>query len=222
MNVKCCLSFLAIYVGFLASPTLAEDDPPLTIVALGTSLTAGYGLPPEDGFTEQLSRALAAQGIAVDIENAGVSGDTSSGGLARLDWAVGPDADAIIVELGSNDALRGLDPTQTNANLRTILEKLTVKQRPVLLAGMRAPPNLGPEYAADFEPIFQKLATEFGAVFYPFFLDGVAAEPDLNQPDGIHPNAAGVAVIVERIGPSVMTLIDKAREQAKTIDQPTQ
>ncbi len=194
----------------------AEDTPPIRLVALGTSLTAGFGLPPEDGFTDQLDRALQAAGRQVAIQNAGVSGDTSAGGLARLDWAVGDNTQAVIVELGSNDALRGLDPVQTEKNLRNILERLKERDLPTLLAGMRAPPNLGPEYAADFEPIFAALAEEFETVYYPFFLDGVAAQPSLNQADGIHPNAAGVAVIVERITPFVLTLIDKAAERANT------
>ncbi len=215
MKAKLFLGFLFIFAGLASHAALADEERPITLVALGTSLTAGFGLPPEDGFTEQLSRSLAEQGVAVKIHDAGVSGDTSSGGLARLDWAVGPDTDGVIVELGSNDALRGLDPAQTEKNLREILTRLQSKKVPVLLAGMRSPPNLGPEYAADFEPIFEKLALEFGTLHYPFFLDGVAAQPDLNQADGIHPNAEGVAIIVERIAPSVVALVDKAKERSR-------
>ncbi len=211
MMAKFFLCFVTVLFGF-GSTALAENDrKPVTLVALGTSLTAGFGLPAEDGFTERLQQSLENAGHSVTIENAGVSGDTSAGGLARLDWALSDTTSAVIVELGSNDALRGLDPAQTEKNLRDILETLSARDLPVLLTGMRAPPNLGPEYAAEFEPVFQKLADEFGTLFYPFFLDGVAAQPDLNQADGIHPNAAGVDVIVAHILPVVVQLIDKVQ-----------
>ena len=187
----------------------SDAEKPVTVVALGTSLTAGFGLPAEDGFTARLQNALEQAGHSVLVENAGVSGDTSAGGLARLDWALTENTSAVIVELGSNDALRGLDPAQTEKNLREILDKLTARNLPILLTGMRAPPNLGPEYAAEFEPIFQELAAEYETAFYPFFLEGVAAEADLNQTDGIHPNADGVAVIVEGILPFVVQLVDR-------------
>ena len=211
MMSKFFLCFVTVLIGF-GSAALAENDrKPITLVALGTSLTAGFGLPAEDGFTERLQQSLENAGHSVTIENAGVSGDTSAGGLARLDWALSDTTSAVIVELGSNDALRGLDPAQTEKNLRDILETLTARNLPVLLTGMRAPPNLGPEYAAEFEPVFQKLADEYGTLFYPFFLDGVATQPDLNQADGIHPNAAGVDVIVAHILPVVVQLIDKVQ-----------
>ena len=208
---------LATFLLSFGSVALAENaSKPVTVVALGTSLTAGFGLPAEDGFTARLQKALEDTGHSVLIENAGVSGDTSAGGLARLDWALSDTTSAVIVELGSNDALRGLDPGQTEKNLRDILETLSTRNLPVLLTGMRAPPNLGPEYAAEFEPVFEKLATEYDTLFYPFFLDGVAAQPALNQADGIHPNADGVNEIVARILPLVVTLIDKGLDTKNT------
>lgn len=218
MKAKLIAIFAVILSGMLlASPGISGNaDRSIHVVALGTSLTAGFGLPSEDGFTEQLSRALSAKGINATIENAGVSGDTSTGGLARLDWAISPNTHAIIIELGSNDALRGLDPAETEQNLREILLRSQSRNLPILLAGMRAPPNLGSEYAAEFEPIYSDLAGEFGTLLYPFFLDGVAAQPALNQGDGIHPNAEGVAVIVERMMPSVLALIDRAKNHNKT------
>ncbi len=144
------------------------------------------------------------------IVNAGVSGDTASDGLARVDWSVGEDADAVIVELGANDALRGVDPAITREALDKLLARLGERGLPVLVAGMRAPPNLGQDYGAAFNPIYPELAARYDAILYPFFLDGVAARADLNQPDGIHPNAEGVAIIVEGIVPSVEALIARA------------
>ena len=184
----------------------------LTIVALGDSLTAGYMLGPDEDFATQLERALRAAGHEnVKIANAGVSGDTTSGGLARLDWAVGPEADAVIVELGANDALRAIDPGVTRENLDAIVTRLKARGLPVLLAGMLAPPNLGAEYGEAFNTIYADLAETHGLILYPFFLDGVAAERHLNLGDGIHPTAEGVAVIVERILPEVETLIAQAK-----------
>lgn len=192
----------------LPSSLAQATERAITIVALGDSLTAGYLLGPGEDFATQLERALADAGHEnVKIANAGVSGDTTSGGLARLDWAVGPDADAVIVELGANDALRAIDPEVTRANLEAIVTRLKARGLPVLLAGMYAPPNLGGEYAAAFNPIYEDLAAEHGAILYPFFLDGVAAERHLNLGDGIHPTAEGVGVIVERILPKVEALI---------------
>ena len=195
-----------------AAPTAAAE--PVRIVALGDSLTAGYGLPPGSGFPTKLEAALAARGIAATVVDAGVSGDTTSGALARLDWSVGTDADAVIVELGGNDALRAVDPALTRENLDAILARLAARGVPVLVAGMRAPPNLGEAYAGAFDPIFQEIAERHGALLYPFFLDGVAADPALNQGDGIHPTAEGVAVIVERILPSVEALVARAAERS--------
>ncbi len=194
----------------LVLAVLPAGAEPLRIVALGDSLSAGYGLETPEAFTGALQAALVARGHDVVIVNAGVSGDTASDGLARVDWSVGEDAGAVIVELGANDALRGVDPAITRDALDRLLARLGERGLPVLLAGMMAPPNLGPDYAAAFNPIYAELAEKHGAILYPFFLDGVAAEPSLNQADGIHPNAAGIAVIVERMVPSVEALIAAA------------
>jgi acyl-CoA thioesterase I len=184
---------------------------PVKIVALGDSLTAGLGLPADAAFPARLQRALAGKGIAAEVINAGVSGDTTADGLARLDWSVPADADAVILELGANDALRGIDPTRTRENLAAMLRKLAARRIAVLLAGMRAPPNMGGDYTKAFDAIFPDLAAADGVVFYPFFLDGVAAERGLNQGDGIHPTAAGVDVIVARMLPKVEELIARVR-----------
>jgi len=198
------LAAAVIVVVFAAMPAYAE---PLRIVALGDSLTAGYGLEAGDAFTGRLEAALKERGHEVVVVNAGVSGDTASDGLARVDWSVGDDADAVIVELGANDALRGVDPAITRDALDKLLARLAERGLPVLVAGMRAPPNLGAEFGALFNPIYPELAAKYGAILYPFFLDGVAARTDLNQPDGIHPNAEGVGIVVERMAPSVEALI---------------
>jgi acyl-CoA thioesterase-1 len=187
------------------------EERPIKIVALGDSLTAGFGLPVEAAFPTKLAEALKAKGVAVTITNAGVSGDTVSGGLGRLDWSVPDGTEAVILELGANDALRGHDPKVTKPALDAILRKLADRHIPVLLAGMRAPRNMGLDYARDFDAIFPALASTHPVVFYPFFLDGVAADPKLNQGDGLHPNAAGVDVIVARILPKVEELIGRAR-----------
>lgn len=189
----------------------ATADRPIKIVVLGDSLSAGFGLPVEDAFPARLAEALKGKGVAATIANAGVSGDTASGGLGRLDWSVPDGTDAVIVELGANDALRGLDPSLTKAALDTILRKLADRRIAVLLAGMRAPRNMGPDYARDFDAIYPALASTHPVVFYPFFLDGVAVEPKLNQGDGMHPNAAGVNAIVARILPQVEELVTRAR-----------
>ncbi len=186
-------------------------DGPIKIVVLGDSLSAGLGLPVEDAFPARLEGALNRKGLAVTIANAGVSGDTASGGLGRLDWSVPDGTDAVIVELGANDALRGLDPNLTKTALDAILRKLVHRHIAVLLAGMRAPRNMGPNYTRDFDAIYPALASTHPVVFYPFFLDGVAADPKLNQGDGMHPNAAGVDAIVARILPRVEELVTRAR-----------
>jgi acyl-CoA thioesterase I len=191
--------------------TADATDKPVRVVALGDSLAAGFGLPAADAFPAKLARALNAKGVAASIANAGVSGDTASGGLSRLDWSVPDGTDAVILELGANDALRGLDPKVTKAALDAILRKLADRRIVVLLAGMQAPRNLGSDYARDFDAIYPALASTHPVVFYPFFLEGVAADPKLNQPDGLHPNAAGVDAIVARILPRVEELIVKAR-----------
>lgn len=183
---------------------------PLTILALGDSLTAGYGLAPDEAFPVKLEAALKAKGHDVTIMNAGVSGDTAADGAARLDWALTDDVKAVIVELGANDALRGLPPPQAEQALDEILGKLKSRNLPVLIAGMRAPPNLGQDYQMQFDGMYQRLADKYGALLYPFYLDGVAADRDLNQADGMHPNSKGVDVIVGRIIPAVEQLISKA------------
>jgi acyl-CoA thioesterase-1 len=199
---------------FAAAVTLgaANGAAPTTIVVLGDSLTAGYGLAAAEAFPAQLQKALAAKGIAVNMVNAGVSGDTASGGLARLDWSVPDGTQAVIVELGANDALRGIAPQVTQAALDGILSRLKARGIAVLLCGMLAPPNLGADYGRAFNAVFPALAERHGVEFYPFFLDGVAAERTLNQPDGLHPTAAGVAVIVERILPKVLALLERTRK----------
>ncbi|MBV8169919.1 MAG: arylesterase [Alphaproteobacteria bacterium] len=198
--------FLA-FLGLLLAVAPVRADPPVKLLVVGDSLTAGYGLPSEESFTAQLQAALKADGLNVTVVNAGVSGDTSAGGLARLDWLLADKPDVALVELGANDGLRGLDPQVTYDNLDAVLTRLGKRQVPVLLAGMYAPPNLGREYGEQFNGVFPRLAEKHGVLFYPFFLDGVAAERDLNQPDGIHPNAKGVAVLVARIMPHVKKLL---------------
>lgn len=194
----------------------ARGATPIHIVALGDSLTAGYGLADKDGFVPRLQASLAKNGIAVDIANAGVSGDTASDGLARLDWSVPQDTDAVIVELGANDMLRGIKPAVTRAALDAILQRLTARHIAVLLCGMRAAPNLGSDYGGDFERIYPELAAKYGVLLYPFFLDGVAADLSLTQQDGLHPNPAGVGAIVQRILPKVMELVTQAQARHRS------
>jgi acyl-CoA thioesterase I len=186
----------------------AQSPAPARLVVLGDSLTAGFGLPATDAFPVRLEAALRKAGHAVEVVGAGVSGDTSAGGLARLDWVLNSaKANFAIVELGSNDGLRGLDPAQMFANLDQILTRLKARGVKPLLAGMLAPPNFGREYGQEFSAVFTRLAEKHGVLLYPFFLDGVAAQPQLNQADGIHPNLTGVEIIVERITPFVTRLI---------------
>ena len=189
----------------LAPAEAASEE--VRIVVLGDSLTAGYGLAAAAAFPARLERALRRQGLAVKVVNAGVSGDTSAGGLARLEWTLAEKPDAMIVELGANDGLRGLDPAATAANLDAILARLGAAGVPVLLAGMKAPPNLGVAYARAFNALYPALARKHGVALYPFFLEGVATEPALNQADAIHPNARGVDVIVRRILSHVKALV---------------
>lgn len=198
-----CLIFL-----LLATPACAAT---IEVLALGDSLTAGYGLEPAQAFPAKLEAALKARGHDVRIINAGVSGDTAAAGRDRLDWALGERVDAVILELGANDALRGIDPQATRAALADIFEALKGRQLPVLVAGMRAPRNLGQNYAAHFDAIYPELAAAYGASLYPFFLDGVATAPALNQADGLHPNAQGVDVIVARMLPWVEKLLAAAK-----------
>ena len=196
----------ALVVGPAVAQTTSPGGP-IKIVAFGDSLTAGYGLPTQDAFPAKLERALKAKGMNVEIENAGVSGDTASGGLSRIDWSIPDGTDAVILELGANDMLRGIDPKVTREALDSILAKLKERNIAVLLCGMRAAPNLGAEYARGFESIFEDLARKYDVVLYPFFLDGVATQAKLALRDGLHPNAAGVDVIVAGIMPKVEELI---------------
>jgi acyl-CoA thioesterase-1 len=204
---------LVITLAFAAGATSAAAED-LRIVALGDSLTHGYGLPEAEGFVPQLQRWLRDQGREeVTVVNAGVSGDTTAGGLARLDWALADGADALIVALGGNDLLRGIDPASSRANLQAIMEQAQARDLPVLLSGMQAPGNYGPDFKRDFDAIYPELADSYGAILDPFFLYGVTEDRSLWQGDGIHPNADGVAVIVERIGPMVLQLIDRIDAQ---------
>jgi acyl-CoA thioesterase-1 len=205
---KALLSIVLLFIMAGVGPAVAA---PVKILALGTSLTQGYGLPPGTEFTVQLQAALKKSGIDAVVTNAGVSGDTSAGGLARLEWSLADHPDATVVELGSNDALRGIPPGQTEKNLSTILAKLKAGHVATLLLGMKVPRNLGLEYAREFDSMYPKLAKQYGAILYPFVLDGVALNPKLNQADGLHPNPAGVKVIVDRIFPDVKQLVAQAR-----------
>jgi acyl-CoA thioesterase I len=189
---------------FGAAPADART---IQVVALGDSLTAGLGLPPGQAFPEVLEKALKARGYNVAISNAGVSGETAGDGLARYDWAVPAGTDALIVELGANDMLRGLDPAAAKTSLATILTRAKAAHIAILLTGMRAAPNLGADYQARFDPIYPDLAKSFDVALYPFFLDGVAADPKLNQKDGLHPTKEGVEKIVANILPWVEALV---------------
>ena len=203
------LRFLSVLVFTLWMAALPSAAATITILAVGDSLTAGLGVAPVDAFPAKLEAALKARGHDVRVQNAGVSGDTSTAAQERLSWVLTDDVGAVIVELGANDALRGIDPMNTDSALAAILTELASRRLPVLFAGMRAPPNLGNDYVKRFDAIFPKLAKIHDVLFYPFFLDGVAADPALNQPDGLHPNAKGVDVIVARILPRVEDLLAK-------------
>jgi acyl-CoA thioesterase-1 len=192
-----------------ASPVAART---IRLVVLGDSLTAGLGLPPGKAFPDRLQAALRARGWDVDVLNGGVSGDTAADGLGRYDWAVPANADALIVELGANDMLRGLEPEATKKALSAILDKARAARLPTLIAGMRAAPNLGAEYDRAFDAIYPALAKGHDVALYPFFLDGVAGDPKLNQADGMHPTAEGVDAIVERIAPSVERILKQVKQ----------
>lgn len=202
----------ALFAAIGLSGSRAEE--PVRLLVLGDSLAAGYGLPAQDGFTAQLQEVLQGSGHDVVVQNAGVSGDTTAGGWSRLEWALADGADAVIVELGANDMLRGIDPGSARSNLAAILATLHERGIPTLVAGMRAPQNLGPTYVDAFERMYPELAQQYDALVYPFFLDGVAGEAWLNQEDGIHPNRTGVRHIVESIMPSVLELL--ARVEAES------
>jgi acyl-CoA thioesterase I len=215
VRVKRIAALLVTMACLMLPAAVRADGKPVQIVALGDSLTAGYGLPNGDAFPTKLQAALKAKGIDAAVANAGVSGDTASAGLERIDWSVPDGTGAVIVELGANDALRGLDPAVTRKALDAILTRLASRRLPVLFAGMKAPPNMGADYASAFDAIYPALAVKHPVIFYPFFLDGVAADAKLNQGDGMHPTAAGVDVIVARILPSVVELVAKARDAQK-------
>ena len=205
-----------------ASPTLAQttasdgEGQPIEIVAFGDSLTQGYGVEPGKAFPEQLQAALRKDGLNVTVDNAGVSGDTTTGGLSRLDWSVPESADLVIVELGANDALRGVSPDITRKNLDEILKRLTDRGQKVVFTGMMAPPNMGPDYGKAFNAIYPELAKIYPVTFYPFFLEGVAADPTLNQADGMHPTAKGVDKIVTSMKPVIEEALNSktSRSQA--------
>jgi acyl-CoA thioesterase-1 len=208
--MKHMLRHLALVLAAVLCASAAAAEP-VRIVAFGDSLTAGYGLPPGAGFPARLEAALKAKGLDVVVADAGASGDTSTAALARLDWSVPQETDAVIVEIGANDALRGIAPELTRDNLDAIVGRLRARGLPVLVAGMRAPPNMGEAYVTAFDAIYPDVAAKHGALLYPFFLDGVAAERSLNLADGMHPTAAGIDVIVGRILPTVEALVAEAK-----------
>jgi len=216
--------FMHIAVLMLALMTVlgpsaqAQEKPPgkpIRLVVLGDSLSAGLGLPAQDAFPAKLKKSLQDKGMAIEMTNAGVSGDTSSGGRDRLDWSIPDGTQGVIVELGANDALRGLDPDVTRAALSDIVAKLKARGIAVMLCGMVAPPNYGADYAARFNSIYPDLAKQYGVPLYPFFLDGVAADAKLNQADGIHPTAEGVDIIVGKIMPTVEAFLGTIAEQRR-------
>ena len=213
-SVKYCKAALKICVGFwlvfLSSLAFAEESKP-KIVILGDSLSAGYQLAQGEGFPERLQAALKDEGLDVDIIGAGVSGDTTSGGLSRLDWSVPDGTDGVILELGANDALRGLPPKTTRENLDKMITRLKERGIEVLLAGMLAPPNMGETYEKEFNAIFPELSEKHNLLLYPFFLDGVLTKPELLLADGIHPNAKGVNVMTYRILPTVVSFVEVIR-----------
>jgi acyl-CoA thioesterase-1 len=206
-----CAAALAAMIA--PSSAAQAQGQPIRLVALGDSLSAGYGLPQEAAFPVVLERALKARGHKVEVTNAGVSGDTSSGGLDRLDWSVPDGTDGVILELGANDMLRGLDPAGTRKNVEAIVERLKARNIPVMLAGMYASRNLGPDYVQKFDSLYPDIAKKHDLVLYPFFLEGVAGDRSLNLPDGLHPTAKGVEIIVGRILPSVETFLARIAQR---------
>jgi len=214
----CAQSLVALLFLAFACVSVSRAQParPIRLVALGDSLTAGYGLPAKDAFPAVLQRALRAAGWNVTVKNAGVSGDTASDGLNRLDWSVGKNVDGVILELGANDMLRGIDPAVTRAALATILSRLTARKIKVLIAGMKADPALGKAYGRSFQSIYPDLAKKYHAALYPFFLDGVAGSPDLELADAMHPNALGVRKIVTAMLPPVEGFLRTIVAQAKS------
>ena len=204
-------SVLALTLFGTALVAYAATERPVKIVAFGDSLTVGYGLPATDAFPVKLAHALEVKGIKIQIINAGVSGDTASGGLARLDWSLPSDTDAVILELGANDAMRGIDPAVTREALAAILTKLKERGVAVLLCGMYAPPNMGADFERAYQLMYPQLARSYDAILYPFFLDGVAGHREHNQADGIHPTSKGVDLIVKAILPKVEELVARVK-----------
>jgi acyl-CoA thioesterase I len=202
---------ISVAILFILTQSLMAKAETITLLALGDSLTAGYGLDPTQAFPVKLETALKAKGHDVVVINAGVSGDTMAQGAARLDWSLTDDVDGVLVELGANDALRGLSVDQTEKALDDILTKLKARNLPILVLGMRAPPNMGPDYVKSFETIYPTLSIKHGAALYPFFLEGVAADAKFNQADGIHPNGPGVDEIVKRVLPDVESLLSQIK-----------
>ena len=209
------LQFAVITFGLLFGAIDTANARTIQLVGLGDSLMAGYQLPPGDGFPAKLEATLKAKGLDIAVADAGVSGDTTSGGLSRIDWSVPDGTDGVILELGANDALRGIPPEQTEKNLETMIERLKERKIPIFLAGMLAPPNMGPDYAEKFNPIYKRLADKYQLALYPFFLDGVAAQAGLQLSDGMHPNPKGVDVMVERILPAVIKFVGMIDAGAK-------
>jgi acyl-CoA thioesterase I len=201
------ITAVCLLLAALVGTRSAAAANPAKVMVFGDSLAAGFGLPPEASFPARLEARLARDGIRARVVNAGVSGDTTAGGLSRLDWALAEKPDLVILELGANDALRGIDPDTVRTNLDAMIGKAKASGAKVLLAGMRAPPNWGEAYQKHFDALYPELAKAHGVALYPFFLDGVAMEPSLNQPDGLHPNARGVGAVVDRIAPYVAKLL---------------
>lgn len=201
-RIAACAALLIACGGF--GQASAPETPPFRLVMLGDSITAGYGLTRGEALPVKLEEALKAQGRHIEIVNAGVAGDTTAAGRARFDWALADGADGVLIALGGNDVLRAIAPSVARANLEAMLARASQLGVPAALAGMRAPDNLGPDYQAELEAAYRELSRAYGAPLYPFLLDGVAGDPSLNQADGIHPNAAGVAVIVARLAPFIV------------------
>jgi acyl-CoA thioesterase I len=207
MPVMRSLAILSLVALLLGASIPALRAAPARILAFGDSLTAGLGLAPDQALPPRLQARLGAAGIAAEVINGGVSGETTAGGLARLDWALADRPDVVLVELGANDALRGIDPKLTYANLDKILARLSADRIRILLVGMRAPANWGGEYQREFDGIYPRLAEKYGVPLYPFILDGVALDPSLTQPDGLHPNARGVEIMADKITPVLIRLL---------------
>lgn len=207
--------FIVIFAASMFAMSANAQDRAVQLVGFGDSLMAGYQLPPNDSYTAQLEAALKTKGANVTVTNAGVSGDTSSAGLARVDWSVPDGTDGVILELGANDALRGVSPEETEKNLDAIITGLQKRNIPVLLAGIMAPPNMGDDYAKRFNGMYQRLADKHDLPLYPFFLDGVVMDNSLKLEDGMHPNTKGIAVMVEKSLPAVESFIETIGAQKK-------